>query len=323
MVTTFHIAALRFTSGFHLGIGEGEEYDRSATQLHSDTLAAALCSIRATLGDTDLRSFSKSFRVSSSMPRYQGRLFLPLPPDKRMLHVRGNDPMLKQLKKLQWIERPLWEQLAREGSLEVTDSMISRCGTALACTNADTMVLQHRMLEPKVSVGHHDGDATPYYFDRLFLDPNVELCILYCTDDEARFRATMTLLGETGIGTSKTSGNGQFIPTFTEVDIDTPQADASQLLSLWIPSTEELQRGIDTRSCYQMLLRGGYLAGASDPSLRHLTKRRVWSIDAGSIIVGSTPQGTLIDLRPEGFPHPAWRSGRPLSLPFNYRHHGV
>ena len=324
MIETLKIACLRFNSGFHFGIGQGEEYDLSATMLHSDTVSGALCSIRAEMGVTDIRGFLDSFRVSSAMPIYRGRLFLPLPHDKSCISVRGSDPMLKQLKRLQWIEQPLWEKLAQDGCLEIEPEMISRCGTAVVCNSGRDIVLQHNLLEQKVCVGHHDDDANPYFFDRVFLGAGVELGIIYKTDNESTFRATWEALSDIGIGTGKTTGNGSFQVDFRELTIHTPDSEAFQLLSMWIPSSAELDNDLDPRSCYQLLKRGGYMAGASDRPLRHYVKNDVWMVSPGSVIVGAHPDGTIVDLCPEGIDcHPVWRDGRAVCLPFKYNvNHG-
>lgn len=319
MSETMKIACLRFDTGFHLGVGKGEEYDRSAAILHSDMISGALCSIRAKMGETDIRGFLDSFRVGSAMPIYYGRLFLPLPPDKSCIRMRGNDPMLKLLKRLQWIEQPLWEQLACDGRLEIDPAMISRCGTAVTCGEGCEILLSRNFLEQKVSVGHYDGDANPYFFDRVFPSEGVEFGIVYRTDDEVGFRAAWNALSDIGIGTAKTTGNGQFQVDFRELTIRTSDSDACQLLSMWIPSVDELEYELDTRSNYQILKRGGYMAGTSDYSLRHFIKNEVWMVAPGAVLVGPNPEGTVVDLCPKGVEcHPVWRDGRAISLPFKY-----
>ncbi|WP_290541384.1 type III-A CRISPR-associated RAMP protein Csm4 [Alistipes sp.] len=319
MSTTLKTVCLRFDSGFHLGFGRGEEYDRSATVLHSDTIAGALCSIRAQMGETDIRGFLNRFRVSSAMPIYRGRLFLPLPPDKSCLRMRGDDPMLKRLKRLEWVEQPLWDQLAEKGQLEMDAPMISRCGTAIVCGRGEEVMLQRRFLEQKVCVGHHDDDAEPYFFDRVFCGEEVELGVVYEADDDEEFKTTWEALSDIGFGTGKTMGNGQFKVGYREFPIRLPQSDSCQLLSLWIPSADELSGGTHFGGCYRLLKRGGYMAGAASRHLRHFVKNEVWTIAAGAVIAGRHPQGTIVDLRPRNVDcHPVWRDGRAVCLPFKY-----
>ena len=59
----------------HIGTGK-ENYDFSSSVLHSDTLSAALASLRAQKGkSSDIESFLMSFAISSAFP-YFGELLL-------------------------------------------------------------------------------------------------------------------------------------------------------------------------------------------------------------------------------------------------------
>ena len=107
MNKTYKIALLNFSSGIHLSTGTGESYDQCHDILHSDTLSAALCSVVASFG-ANVELFLNAFRVSSAFPVVNGSIFLPLPPDKQCIKVEGADAMHKRLKRLKWIEKPLW-----------------------------------------------------------------------------------------------------------------------------------------------------------------------------------------------------------------------
>ncbi len=312
-----NIVCLRFDSGFHLGSGCGDTYDKSATTLYSDTVSGALCSVYADMGGENIRDFLDSFQVSSAMPIYQGRLFLPLPPDKSCITVSGDDPMLKRIKRLRWIEQPLWEQLAADGTLTIDVQMISRCGTAIVDGNGRDVIIQRSYLEQKVCVGNIGFGATPYFFDKIFLGQDVELGIIYQTTDIDNFTRTFSALSSIGLGTGKTVGNGQFDVNFREVQIEVPYSQNYQLLSLWIPSQEEVKIESWNNSSYQLLQRGGYMAGANNRSLRHFIKNSVWCVDSGAIIRGQKPLGIIVNLLPKNIEsHPIWRDGRAISLPF-------
>lgn len=317
MTTILKMACLRFDSGFHLGVGRGDTYEHSATVLQSDTLSGALCSIHAQMGATDIEDFLGSFSVSSAMPLYEGRLFLPLPPDKSCITMRGDDPMLKRLKRLQWIEQPLWEQLARDGSIEIDADMISGCGLAVAQTGGKDIVVLKSFLEQRVSVAHNGDDATPYFFDRVFAGRGVEFGILYRADDEQAFRQAFTALADTGIGTGRTVGNGQFEVDFREIGIEVPDdSEYCQLLSLWIPSEDEIADFAADNS-YCLTSRGGYIAGSTECELRNIEKKSVCAIDVGAVVRGKSLKGSIVDLRPDGIDcHHVWRDGRAFVLPF-------
>lgn len=308
---------MHFTSSLHLGYGVGDEYDKSSNILYSDTLSAALCSVWANNGG-DVSSFLDGFIVSSAMPSYDGRLFMPLPPDKQHITVKGSEVMYKRLKRLQWIELPLWEILAREGKLEITEQMISDCGTAIVVDSGKEIVIMRRSLEQKVQVGKDGEDARPYFIDKIFFGPKVSLYVFYEAKNDADFRCAYELLADAGIGTSRSVGNGSFNVEFGQATINTtPDADSVQLLSMWIPQMEECSPGIMSRSCYKMALRGGYMAGAAKPSHRHLLKKSVYMIESGATIAATNLTGMIVDLKPDAVVcHPIWRDGRAFYLPF-------
>lgn len=318
MGKAYKIAKLRFVSGVHLGSGAGEEYDRSMRQLHSDTISAALCSVWA-LGNEDVEGFLHSFRVSSAMPIYRGRLFLPLPFDKSCITVTEDSEgaQHKRIKKLQWIEQPLWERLSREGCIEISLSNISACGSAIAESDAKEIYIQHQSLEQKVAV--LDGqDNEPYYFDRIYWGEGVELGVVYESSREEDFRTTFSLLAESGFGTRRTVGNGLFDVEFGSVDINLAEgADGVQLLSLWHPKREEWRVEVMSGSCYDIITRGGFISGSTSPAERNKIKKSVNMVLAGSVIATTELEGDIVDVRPEGFDaHPVWRDGRALYLPF-------
>ena len=318
MEKQFNIAKLRFNSGTHLGSGTGEEYDRSMRILHSDTISAALCSIRAANGEA-VEPFMHSFQVSSAMPIYRGRLFLPLPVDKSCISLSDypDGSQHKRIKRLQWVEQSLWEKLAHQGHLEISTSMISRCGTAIAATEASELCIQHQRLEQKVAV-IEGQDNEPYYFDRVFWGQDVELGVLYCSDRKEEFEHAFTLLAEEGFGTRRSVGNGLFSVAFDSITIHLPsEAQSVQLLSLWLPKPQEWHSEMLQRSCYDIIKRGGYISGSSVVSMRHRIKKSVNMVVAGSVMATQALEGDIVDLRPEGFTaHPVWRDGRAFYLPF-------
>ncbi len=318
MNRSFNIVKLSFISGVHLGSGIGEEYDRSMRILHSDTISAALCSTWAINGG-DVEEFMRSFRVSSAMPIYNNRVFLPLPLDKSCIHLAEypDGSQHKRIKKLQWIEQPLWEKLAREGEIEISDAMISGCGSAVAQGYANDIYIQKNSLEQKVAV--IDGaDNEPYYFDRVFFGKGVELGVLYESLRPADFKSTFSILADNGFGTRRTVGNGLFSVKFDTINIDTAEnVDGIQLLSLWLPKREEWCAEIIEGSCYDIISRGGFISGSSDTTQRNKIKKSVNMIVAGSIISASSLEGDIIDVRPDSFvAHPVWRDGRAFHLPF-------
>lgn len=320
MRKSYNIAKLSFASGIHLGSGTGEEYDRSMRLLLSDTISAALCSVWAA-GGNDVERFMRSYRLSSAMPLYRGRLFLPLPPDKSCVVLKGDSDgkQHKRIKRLQWIEQPLWEGLSRCGSITITAGMISACGSAIAQSDADRIYIQRQSLEQKVTVVDGD-DNEPYYFDRISWGEDVGLGVLYECDDSAEddFKRAFQLLADNGFGTRRTVGNGLFSVEFSSVEIEVDESlQGIQLLSLWHPAADEWNPEAMSRSCYEVVSRGGYISGSSDVAQRKKIKKSVNMIMSGAVVATRSLTGDVVDVRPDGFKaHPVWRDGRALYLPF-------
>lgn len=317
MKRVLKIAQMQFNMGFHLGYGIGEEYDRSAQIVYSDTISGALCSVWAGQTST-VKTFLDSFVLSSAMPIYRGRLFMPLPLDKHMVSIKDEPDAHKRIKRLQWVELPMWEEMAQTGRLVIDEQMISDCGSAIAVDSGNGITIQRAVVEQKVSVPVTGGDAEPYYFDKVYLGEGVSLGVIYETNDEKSFRRAFRLLADSGIGTSKSIGNGSFDVDFLTYDIEVdPTIESVQMLSMWIPQREECAPEVLERSSYRLKLRGGYMAGASNFTHRHLMKLSVNMIESGSLIWSRDLKGTIVDLRPADVAsHPVWRDGRALYLPF-------
>lgn len=71
------------------------------SDLHSDTLTAALAAIRAQHGRSeDLEGFMASFALSSAFPYSGDSLFLPKPMGKMQVKVKGKERNMNLEKKL-------------------------------------------------------------------------------------------------------------------------------------------------------------------------------------------------------------------------------
>ena len=74
-----------------------------------------------------------------------------------------------------------------------------------------------------------------------------------------------------------------------------------------------------SQSKYTLLLRGGYMAGSREESLRHLRKKSIYAFGVGSVFLTTQPlKGKIVDLRPnwnDERMHTVLRSGRPFCLP--------
>ena len=168
-----------------------------------------------------------------------------------------------------------------------------------------------------------EKDAEPFFFEWRYFDHEAGLYFLTTATGPLldELVTLTTMLGETGLGTDRNVGGGHFEVEVAEVEINnTPNADAQVLLSLFIPDRQDMQNLNLEDARYGLLRRGGFAAGSSIESLRHLRKRSVYMFDEGSVFPTQTPLGgTVVDLRPDwNAPamHPMLRSGKPFFLPY-------
>ncbi|HSU31097.1 MAG TPA: hypothetical protein VLJ11_07665 [Bryobacteraceae bacterium] len=152
----------------------------------------------------------------------------------------------------------------------------------------------------------------------------------------SRLQAAFRLLADTGFGARRTSGWGQTAePEFqtgswpallfpklaaASSTISARAAGESSgdqpsfywLLSLYSPSSSD---AVDWREgSYEASVRGGIVESASAGS--GAEKKRVRMITEGSVLSArQEPLGAAVDVAPDGFAHPVYRSGLALSLP--------
>ena len=178
----------------------------------------------------------------------------------------------------------------------------------------------------RVSVPRSDAkDSEPFFFEWKYFDKEAGLFILTDAENSA-LENLLTLfeaLGHQGVGTDKSVGGGKFEVDYGgTVDFKAVEnAGSVILLSLYLPTPEELETIDLENSRYSLLLRGGYMAGSQEETLRHLRKKSVYMMETGSVLHTSQPlEGMITDLRPEWSSsnmHPVYRSGKLLSLPIN------
>ena len=320
----YRIIKMTNMSPMHIGLGR-DSYDVSAGALHSDTITAALASIRALSGkDGDLKQFLDSFALSSAFPYCEDTFFLPKPAGKLNVEVEGMEEKdyRKLLKKIAYVASPIWKRLVNGERLLVTRNQLQG-QYLLEKGNDNFLPPMVSTINQRVAVPRCDNeDATPFAFEWTFFRRD---CGLYClldasNDVEKEVESLFIELGEQGIGSDRNVGGGHFEvnaeSTFEMADVN--DANGTMLLSMYIPTEQELKSLNVDLSRYQLLKRGGYIAGSSNDNLRHLRKNTVHMFAAGSVFNTITPiSGKVVDLRPlwkDGDLHPVYRSGKALTI---------
>lgn len=310
----------------HVGTGK-ENYDFSSSELHSDTLSAAIAAIRAREGKTnDVEDFLRSFSLSSAFPFVGNSLFLPKPQGKIDVVVTDMEEYSsrKKLKKIKYLESNLWNVVVAGKRLEVVSSQI-KDDFLVSVGNVDGFNKPYKtQVNQRVSVPRVDNKpAEPFFFEWKYFNSNAGLYCILDTSDDARCREIVDLfgrLGEIGLGTDRNVGGGKFTVESKEwKTIDVEKSDAQMLLSLYIPTEEELAELNLQESKYELLLRGGYISGSSETELSHLRKKSVYTFNVGSVFKTTTvPSGKIVDLKPEWNDekmHSVYRSGKPFVVP--------
>jgi CRISPR type III-A-associated RAMP protein Csm4 len=319
----YNIIKLTHLTPLHIGAGRENHYDFSATDLHSDTLSAALAALHAQQGEADnTEAFINSFTVSSAFPFWKNTYFLPKLQGKIPVAVAGKkeNECRKQLKKLKYIDVELWREIA--GGKIVTIDATQLCKEFLLKSGIDFEIPYKSQVYQRVFVPRADGqDAEPFFFDWTYYHPEAGL---YCLTDATggKFEELINLfklLGENGIGTDRNVGGGKFEVEPGTLDLpDIADANYTALLSLYIPKEDEISQLNLHSSRYELLLRGGYLSGSKIEEFRHLRKRSIYMFNAGSLFPTTVAlEGKTVDLKPDWNDkrmHPVYRSGRPFCL---------
>lgn len=130
---------------------------------------------------------------------------------------------------------------------------------------------------------------------------------------EARVKSAFRLLADSGFGGERSRGWGRAgEPHFSEASHLFAAAGADGLwwlLSLYSPHEND---AVDwSRGEHAAVVRGGWTdspAGASP-------KKQVRMLEEGSVVAAQALVGRAVDVAPEDFPHPVYRSGFALAMP--------
>lgn len=323
----YKIIKLKNLTPFHIGTGK-ENYDFSSDKLHSDTLSSAIAALRAQKGLTDdLYHFLDSFILSSAFPFQGNNYFLPKQEGRLEVDYEGEEHELrKRLKKVKYINFELWREIVKGSRITIKEEQL-RNEFLTVGSNLET--ISKSFTTQRVSVSRdEDGKTEPFFFEWEFYNADSGLfCIVDC--DDSLFPQIVELfeeLGVNGLGTDKNVGGGKFdveVGTITLPEVDNP--DSTLLLSLYIPTEDELPALFLDQAKYQLLQRGGFMAGSQQEAFRHLRKQTIYMFAAGSCFPMVQPlKGKIVDLQPQWNDenmHSVYRSGKPFYIPIKMIKH--
>lgn len=301
---------------------------KSGALVHSDTLHGALLCMAALEGAPILQR-PEALRVSSLYPFWQDVLFFPrpfLPP----VRVDASEPARdrKQWKSVRLVSRALLD--AWLAGAPAADSVTLPGGLAVLASERKAFPAMPDLLvtaqaSPAVTIDRATQAAAPY--DRRGVRVNTQRgagAYFLMQMEEADFPTVQRLverLGEHGLGGERSVGYGHFAPLGFEewpgLTAAHDGANAFMTLSLYCPTQEEVAQGVlEAPAAYDCTLRGGFIHGLAGSRLR---KRTLRMCIEGSVFRSAGPRpGHVVDLAPAGHPHPVYRSGLALPLPFVY-----
>lgn len=344
---------LRFNGPLHISHGR-DEYDKSESIYHSDSLKAAVYAVGLPYFDnwSDWHKFSQAIRLSSCFPFAGNEWFLPKPHLKKKIIFSGiaEDLMPKKSKKIEFIEKSLFEQFINTNGDWKVDAQLVHPNGKFICKNEQTFTtveknkkiyfdffksdVQSRVKVPLEGETDNAGkpvQSQPYYVERIYFNHNCGLYFIVQFHDaqiEKEFYKALNILGQHGIGTDRTVGNGffEFDETVDVCDFQLQVKSNYGLqmpLGLYLPTKEE-HAAIDyDNSHWGLIKRGGFIAGSQHQHLRHLWKNEIFMFTEGSIFKASIAlNGKYENLQPRLTDdwgkdmHPVWRDGQCLILNF-------
>jgi len=322
----YKIIKLHFNSPLHLHRGKGD-YDITESILHSDTLSSAICTAGHKIySEFDSQEMLENITLSSAFPFVGDIMFFPKPMIKLPLKIYGFDENssskeAKILKKLQYIDTSYFNKIINSDTIfEIPDTHLRVGGAFLSGIDIKAPFVVET--QQRVTVARDNSESKPYYIERIHFAENSGLFFIIEYKDENLFEkilASLCFLGDEGIGTDRNAGNGHFTVKTTYIDIDISESDYRMSLSLYCPTKDEIKNKILDDSAYQLMKRGGYIAGAPLVKHRHLKKNTIYMFTEASVFKSRSPLiGKVINLRPDWqddkLPN-IWRSGKPFSIP--------
>lgn len=327
---------LHFTTPVHFGRGR-EEPDKSELIYHSDSLKSAIYSIGIHFFEEwkNEKNFYDSFRISSCFPFAKDEFFLPKPQLKRKIIFSdlSEDKSSKKVKKIEFFEKSVFENFINTSDdfFKINLSNVTPNGAFVSKENIELKThkdffkteAQQRV---KVPLELENKDSEPFYIDRIYFEKECGLYFIAEFDNseiEKQVYQTLKLLGENGIGTDRSVGNGLFNfnvkRDVSEFSFNIKKIHNKYLLlGLYSPDENEHKAISFDESSWSLIRRGGYIAGSEIEEFMRLRKKSVYMFGEGSVLKSSSVlKGKTVNLSPEwndGRMHPVWRDGQCLIL---------
>ncbi len=339
----FEVIKLNFLTPLHIGRGR-DELDKSEHIYPSDSMKAAIYAIgRSSYPEWENQDrFFSDFRISSCFPYFQDELFFPRPLVNKVIRITDDADAAgsaKRIKRIEYLSFPIFQDildpdasdifisrtdLSPDGAFVFSHNM--RLNNESAERNKSSEVFMRSAIQQRVLVPGDGTNTRPFYIDRVYFAEGSGLFFLACFANERIRREvfnTLRILGETGIGTDRSVGNGLFEVVWTVdrphfIDIRDNESGTLQMpLGYYLPTEDEMDSIDLSASKWSLVKRGGYMAGSENERHRHLLKRSIFMFNHGSAFTAKKKLiGKIAELKPEWNEamHPVWRCGMPIII---------
>lgn len=330
--------------GFRLG-REGLSHENAVETMPSDSFFGAIVSTLARIMPDELADFlaqflgdNPPFRLSSLFPYIESVPLFPMP---NLRINRQTETYDKTLKKLAYVSPLILNRLVKHQPMadwlptnEVSNQgVLLHGGTVwISQTEFDGLSEDFHKITPKqryqlklwdnervprVTLDRQSNSPGIYQIGRTVFHPHAGLWFM-ADVQHAHDILDMAIvhLGDEGLGGERSVGYGGFTPKSFKIPALPQPKGADRLLTLsrYNPTLTELEAGVlRGDAAYQLVDVGGWSYSPVHAAQR---RKRVRMIEAGSVLNGCDPLpvGRLVDVRPDGYSHPVYRSGISLMI---------
>jgi CRISPR type III-A-associated RAMP protein Csm4 len=265
--------------------------------------------------------------------------FLPIPLSGFRIQIGDKKDDVKNRKKtgrLRYLSKALFEQGLTGNPIRLQENQISRDGSMASAQAWLPEKEFKRCTAQRVSVysgeeGESAYDPEPFFLEQHFPGEGLGwyfLVQLQKPEDpttRARLEACMKLLADEGLGIAKSRGMGHFTEQWKDFTVQTPGATMATHwlnLSLYCPAEGELTSEVVDQGAWSLMKRGGYIAVTDQVDAMRLRKKSIFMLAEGSVFPKrQLLTGKYVDLQPHNKtlwnPHPVYREGRPIFLPYS------
>ncbi len=265
-------------NSLHLEIGANGETDDI---VRSDTLFSAIVEASRKLHGRETADYiielanNGGIKITSAFPFFEDELFFPLPLN---LFVECKDYVLqKEFKKIRFISYKLWERLrkgenafAQYGDYERFKNLFSNgCLFDIedkAAANGNAPKIYEKIEVPHTVIDRITNGTNIFYKTELWFNKNAGLFFIADVHDDFmnKFESIVSFLGDEGIGADRTSGKGFFKLKTLDFEFgELPNSDSILLLSLYLPTKEEIENIVPHKSYYKLLQRKGWISNST------------------------------------------------------------